>query len=1159
MHTLYLLAYGFNTFAGKVPALSGCQADAQRIGQFFSKYARANGYAMQAQVVTEPTAATRQQMIDSFQHFSAAGEGDICVFYYSGHGAQVPAPPELRHLEPDGMLETILCYDSRSDSQDLTDKEIRQLIYDVTTDESRTHKGCHFLALFDSCHSGSITRSSLLDLGPRAKMAPPGGAAYLLDSFHGISRFGRDEQKRLVPKVGQHITISACRAREVAYEKPHQGNWGGVFTQALLEVLEKEPLKNLTYAKLITLIRARAVVSPNLSQTPEADYQFLNNEGRLGQLPFLNNGAAQSLHHFIYYDQVKTSWMFNQGSLNYLASDTSLEVVDDAGQQQLVKIDELFPGYSTLNIGDWANPEQLYFVTNKLPIAKKIVIGIRKEAGKENNERVDHLVTALQNYQQQDVNNPLQFSEQGTLVDYWLAIEGDDIYVYPAGTIRPAFPEIPYNDSQWKEQLLAKLEHLAQWENTRSLSNPEAMLDLEKEFDIEFNLYPDYKNAETPGKPVAINISQGTPTISYQFRNNKWHIPMVSLALTRKKGDSYCTVPLYVTAIFLDELYGVSSSLLPRQESLATDTQAIRLSYTKEKGKTHYIFSLRQHDSINEWGEDKIRNTIKLIVSTHPFDHTAYDQPPLNVAIKEKEILKSKEVTRGELLHSKGFSGPEEEETEFCTWTVLDLPFYIERPLSSNMGLTGGKVTTGNIQVEVPAKFICSQVVVNSSASIAGAKTAVAFPALPDVTGVVEPFNLFPNAKSSQYYDVLELTGVENEEIINPQNPIILSAYSDEQNLDGVMPFAYDSTSGLFFPIGENEAGERIKITTLPTSREHGVKGLGKSVRIYLKRLVYTNLLGKADGSSILAYVQEIDGVFSYEQDKTKVKKAVATAENILILVHGLIGDSSDKREIGKRIYRIQEDGTKRYLSDIYDLILTYDYDSLGITIEEQAKKLKAALELAGVSKERGQHVCLVAHSLGGLVSRWMLEKEAGDTLISHFVQAGSPNAGSPLANMAYLLKLAITYGINFLPVPSFLNSIIKYVGKPLEGATKTLTQLKTNSELVTQLGEVNDAAIPYTIITGDVITDHDAQLQHKGLMSLIRKISLGNIKENVLEKFFAGSNDAVVAVKSMKTVPDSENVRFASTIACNHFEYFNTTQSLEVLKEVLWLNNEGE
>ena len=151
---LYALLVGIDDYAPPIPALQGCKHDINAIEAYLQKQIGGAWTLKQPRKLLDQQ-ATRQAIIDGFQQYlTQADREDIALFYYAGHGGQEQAPVELRHLEPDGLDETLVCYDSRfPGNHDLADKELRYLLTQVAKNNSR------IIVILDCCHSGSGTRN----------------------------------------------------------------------------------------------------------------------------------------------------------------------------------------------------------------------------------------------------------------------------------------------------------------------------------------------------------------------------------------------------------------------------------------------------------------------------------------------------------------------------------------------------------------------------------------------------------------------------------------------------------------------------------------------------------------------------------------------------------------------------------------------------------------------------------------------------------------------------------------------------------------------------------------------------------------------------------------------------------------------------------------
>lgn len=102
-------------------------------------------------LVIENEAATRERILDAFRThlIEPAQPGDRLVFFYAGHGSRIR---NSRSDEPDGRDETLVPADFGAGVVDIRDKEVARL------STQALNRGAVFTAIFDSCHSGSMSR-----------------------------------------------------------------------------------------------------------------------------------------------------------------------------------------------------------------------------------------------------------------------------------------------------------------------------------------------------------------------------------------------------------------------------------------------------------------------------------------------------------------------------------------------------------------------------------------------------------------------------------------------------------------------------------------------------------------------------------------------------------------------------------------------------------------------------------------------------------------------------------------------------------------------------------------------------------------------------------------------------------------------------------------
>ena len=240
-------------------------------------------------------------------------------FITQEHGGQELAPPEFRHLEPDGLEETLVCYDSRTlGNHDLADKELKYLLARVA------EKNPRIIVIFDCCHSGSGTRN----INPGVRLAPEDTRNRDLSSFI----FARDatfsnlllnsqqadaKNTRLNLPKGRHILLAACRDYQYAQEyRGEDGAVRGAFSYFLLKSLEQTN-GSLSYLDLARNIEA-LVKGNQREQTPQLE---ATNPEDLKEL-FLGNAIAERPVYFT-LSHGESGWSIDGGAIHGIPKSVS--------------------------------------------------------------------------------------------------------------------------------------------------------------------------------------------------------------------------------------------------------------------------------------------------------------------------------------------------------------------------------------------------------------------------------------------------------------------------------------------------------------------------------------------------------------------------------------------------------------------------------------------------------------------------------------------------------------------------------------------------------------------------------------------------------------------------------------------------------------------
>jgi len=206
------------------------------------------GFPQSNIVVLVDQQATAKGILEAMDKLVAdCRQDDIVVFHFSGHGSQMAAAGE----KPSGYDESIMPYDSGRMNPtfpkqvppcDIRDTDIQGWLFRLT------QKTGHVTLIFDSCHSGSITRmqSDSEEEGTRLRwIAPdplPADHSSVLKPTRSLSRDAQGDSGWLSLSE-KYVLLAACAAEQGAYELDNEemGRNGALtyfLTQELNQALE---------------------------------------------------------------------------------------------------------------------------------------------------------------------------------------------------------------------------------------------------------------------------------------------------------------------------------------------------------------------------------------------------------------------------------------------------------------------------------------------------------------------------------------------------------------------------------------------------------------------------------------------------------------------------------------------------------------------------------------------------------------------------------------------------------------------------------------------------------------------------------------------------------------------------------------------------------
>ena len=231
------ICIGINNYPGTSNDLQGCVNDANDWSALLKDHGFETSVILDAQATRQNVKAALTSLV------TAAGEGDVIVFTYSGHGTQVL---DTSGDEGDSSDEALYVYDGT-----VVDDDLRTIINQINSKAT-------LVVISDSCFSGTVTR--------------------LIDDKNTKPRFMRVADIPAGTRVRKHfllpeanmpeLLISGCSDREYSYDANINGRANGAMTAYAIQVIKQNP--QVTYAQFYTSLRT-LLPSNSYPQTPQLE------------------------------------------------------------------------------------------------------------------------------------------------------------------------------------------------------------------------------------------------------------------------------------------------------------------------------------------------------------------------------------------------------------------------------------------------------------------------------------------------------------------------------------------------------------------------------------------------------------------------------------------------------------------------------------------------------------------------------------------------------------------------------------------------------------------------------------------------------------------------------------------------------------------------
>jgi triacylglycerol esterase/lipase EstA (alpha/beta hydrolase family) len=1188
---IYTLLVGINEYKSlNIPPLRGCVRDIEEIEKYllerFSQRENVEFTLVQPKVLKNHEAARQKIIEEGFeQYLCQAGDGDVVLFYYAGHGSQEKAGEEFWSVEPDHLNETLVCYDSRTDGVwDLADKELRYLISKVAGDDPQ--RGPHVLVILDCCHSGSGTRApevaernAPMDDRERpweefifAKEFADKKAA--LTQLSNTQDAGQKKTGLVLPK-GKHVLISACRDYETAKEyKREDSEIQGVLSYFFQQTL-RQTNGSLSYQNLAR--RLNALVTGKLrDQSPQIEATSPEELKR----SFLNGGIPElPLNYFnLTYKTQSNSWVIDGGMFDGIpkpfdnqamriaifpsGSESKPELLrNPSAAIGKAEVTQVFTQQSQVKIietkEEFSQNKSYPAIITSLPL-KRLKIHIKGEA-----VGVDLVREAIrQAGPEEQPSLYVSEAEKSEEVNYELLIEGGQYWIKKASEDRRLFapiPETPEPTGYTSEQALEavrRLEHIARWLNVLDIPNPPRSRvtpdDIEMEFFPHPNLLPANKQNLEAAKAKALEIR-----LEYENQNGEWQPPTLYVKLTNRSDKI-----LYCNILDLAEDSSINNPLFVEKRS-------VRLK-PGESIEGEYI-DLGVPDEFAAQGITEQKDIFKLLVSTQEFDASQLEQEglELNRSIT-RNIKQSYSGILDSLLDQVNTRKATTSLRNYDDWATKEVIITVVRPQESSRikPNQSTRLLDGFVELQRHPSLNAKVSLTTASETSRSIGNLSVPRVLLEDPDVAQPFQFTTSRGSDPGLSVLELFEVENPSVVTPEQPLELLIDSTLNKGEQLLAIAYDPDGEFFLPLSRGsqttENGKtQVKLERLPQQPTATGRSFQGSFKIFFQKILSKKLGHSFDYPRLaIAEVEEVKNTrrgkptykVNYKARKdhqAEIKAKVADAQRILLYVHGIIGDTESMLSSIQQA-KVEIDGQQRPLKDCYDLVLAFDYENLNTEIEENARLLGEELKKIGLEPNHGRQLHIVAHSMGGLVSRWFIEREGGNQVVQHLVMLGTPNGGSPWPIIQDWGFAMLGAGLNQLsqivwPVKA-IAGLLDFIDK---NAAKALDQMQPDSEFLAKLANNPDPGVPYTIIAGDrslepAVLDSGSDKSVR-FQKLVQKL-LGKAVDRVVDVvFFQEKNDIAVHLTSIKKV-SAKPTMILPDAACDHLTYFTTEAGLEAL-----------
>jgi pimeloyl-ACP methyl ester carboxylesterase len=1184
---IHALLVGINSYLNDaIRPLNGCKNDVSLMQETLQTRFLVDEDNIQ---ILTNRSAKKANIIAGFQnHLSQAGKGDTALFYFSGHGSQEPAPKQFWKIDIDRQLETLVCHDSRAGQvTDLADKELRYLIAQLS------NEGVEVVVIIDSCHSGhasriiddddSNTRQTTAQTTPRTLQQ--------FTFYDDAVQQGWINHLATIPQ-GKHILLSACRDIELSKEKNINGQCNGIFTYSLCSQLNSQS-NTLSYHNL--LMRVRALThKANTQQTPQIEAILDVNT----QQPFLGTEIIPLEMITSFKDG---HWELDAGLVHGIRVGDEVALRDNSGDDPdflllIAQVSKVFTGKSILIAS-----------TNRHTTLLKNLTGLDQVNGLYSSSISHHSIEKLRFSLEGDeagmpfiresiktlskINRPSDFIveiqgdaiQQG--VDYRLRAQNGRYMISEAENtkFRPLFDSITglagKYDKSAADEVLSQLEHLKRWKQKLELDNRGS---LAQHIDMDaVQLVVTHQEQELIDSDVNLRYD-------YNKENPK---PRISLSVRYNPNKSIKDVTLYCALLLFDAADASVTSLLDNDAKLFSPHNNTLLF---KEGRD---FPVQVKQQLFNNGICETEDFLKLIISDSPFDAKLLSQEGLDIFKGGNKNIPSHGNFRGvhnllnlfeqelHFTHTRSFEL--NEEPLIPLWLTKTIKIITTR-LPESVEIIPRKVTTVTTGVLIkPHPTFSATVRVgtleDTLRSVDGSQqnTNIIPPIFRD-DGLTPPLSFSTSRNIATDLTTLELQVDPSKNAasggigsITTEHPLIITLGQTLQRNETILAYSYDGECYLPLGISRNNSQQsaytQIMLDRLPNpviadgDSDEVDRGLFGSIKILFQKILHHKFDLFQDptrlAQPLFKHKNDLRKVTSYQDNPHALAETIEQSDKILLILHGIIGTSRSMAGFSQVVL----DETS--LAAQYDCILTFDYENLNEPIQKTAEILKRKLAAIGLDADHGKQLDVVAHSMGGLVSRCFIECNQGDEIVNKLVMLGTPNGGTPIAQhlsngihsvsdwanntLAAIINGYISNGLGAVAVSGLV--------KMLNISSKTLGQMHPESDLLLMLEKSKQTSIPYYHIVGNtdfLLASSEENIEAEFIQRMSKKLKLFSYQQ-LTTWLYKAPNDIAVSIESMQHLPSNWQYQAQlQLVACNHLSYFDNEEVLRCLMDILVVND---